>query len=85
MKLAASRRLAMQTGNHPGGNPGANRESISDRCYLREVAFEWELTKETIYSPLDYLQGGMHQTASLYKQAAAPLHDARCHLTQSID
>ena len=28
------------------------------RCYLREVAFEWELTKETIYLPLGCLQGG---------------------------
>ena len=24
---------------HPGGNPGANLQSISDRCYLRKVAF----------------------------------------------
>ena len=30
---------------HPAGNPGANRMSISHRCYLREVACEWELTK----------------------------------------
>ena len=29
---------------HPAGNPRANLESISHRCYLREVAFEWELT-----------------------------------------
>ena len=42
---------------HPGGNPGANLESISHRCYLREVAFEWDLTKETIYLPLGCLQG----------------------------
>ena len=32
----------------PGGNPGANLKSISQRCYLFEVAFVWELTKETI-------------------------------------
>ena len=44
--------------NHPGGNPGANLKSISHRCYLREVAFEWELTRETIYLPLGCLQGG---------------------------
>ena len=31
---------------------------ISHRCYLREVACEWELTKETIYLPLGCLQGG---------------------------
>ena len=30
--------------SHPGGNPGANLKSISRRCYLRDVAFELELT-----------------------------------------
>ena len=29
----------------------ANLKSISQRCYLQEVAFEWELTKEIIYFP----------------------------------
>ena len=43
---------------HPGGNPGATLKSISNRCYLREVAFEWQLTKGTIYLPLGCLQGG---------------------------
>ena len=43
---------------HPGGNPGANIKSVSHRCYLREVAIEWELTKETLYLPLGCLQGG---------------------------
>ena len=43
---------------HPGGNPGANLESISHRSYLQEVAFEWVLTAETIYLPLGCLQGG---------------------------
>jgi hypothetical protein len=43
---------------HPGDNPGANLKSISHRCYLRKVAFEWKLTKETIYLPLGHLQGG---------------------------
>ena len=43
---------------HPESNPGANLNSISHRCFLREVAFEWELTKETIYLPLGCLQGG---------------------------
>ena len=41
----------------PGGNPGANLRSISHRCYLREVVFEWELKKETIYLPQSCLQG----------------------------
>ena len=49
---------ATEMGNHPGGNPGANLKSISHRCFLLEVAFEWELTKETIYLPLGCLQGG---------------------------
>ena len=44
---------------HPGGNPGANLQSISHRCYLRKVAFESELTKETIDLPLGCLQGGL--------------------------
>ena len=39
---------------HPGGNPGAILETISHRCYLREVAFEWELTKEAIRLPLGW-------------------------------
>ena len=32
------------TGYHPGCNPGANIKSVSHRYYLREVAFQWELT-----------------------------------------
>jgi len=43
---------------HPGGNPGANLKSISHRCHLREVAFVWKLTKETIYLPRGCLRGG---------------------------
>ena len=43
---------------HPGGNPGANLKSISDRCHPILVAFAWELTKETIHLPLGCLQGG---------------------------
>jgi len=45
--------------SQPGGNPWANRKSISHRCYLRAEAFEWELTKETIYLPLGCVQGGL--------------------------
>ena len=41
-----------------GGNPGANLKPISHRCYLFEVAFVWELTRETIVLPLGCLQGG---------------------------
>ena len=44
--------------NHPGGNPGANLKSISHSCHPLLVVFVWELTKETNYLPLGYLQGG---------------------------
>jgi len=44
---------------HPEGNPWANRKSISHRYYLPEVAFVWELTKETSVLPLGCLQGGL--------------------------
>ena len=43
--------------SHPGGNPGANLKSIPHRCYLFEVAFVWEFTKETIVLPLGCLPG----------------------------
>ena len=49
---------------HLRSNPGANLKSISHRCYLREVAFEWELTQETFYLPLSCLQGGSYQRRS---------------------
>ena len=48
----------VQVITHPGGNPRANLKSISHRCYLFEVAFVRELTKETIHLPLSCLQGG---------------------------
>jgi len=44
--------------HHPGGNPGANLQSTSQRCHPILVAFVWELTRETIYLPLGCLQGG---------------------------
>ena len=50
---------------HPGGNPGANLESISHRCYIFEEAFVWELTKENIVLPLGCLQGGMDPLAAM--------------------
>ena len=43
--------------NRHGGNPGANLKSISHRCYLREVAFRWELIERTVQLPLVCLQG----------------------------
>ena len=47
-----------QVSNHPGVELRANLKSISHRCHLFEVAFVWELTKETIHLPLGCLQGG---------------------------
>ena len=44
--------------SHPGVELRANLKSISHRCHLFEVAFVWELTKETIHLPLGCLQGG---------------------------
>ena len=43
--------------SHPGVELRANLKSISHRCYLREVVFESDLTKETIHLPLSCLQG----------------------------
>jgi len=43
----------------PGVELRANLKSISHRCHLFEVAFVWEMTKETIHLPLGCLQGGM--------------------------
>ena len=45
--------------HHPGGNPGANLESISHRCRPILVAFVLELSKETIDLSLGCLQGGV--------------------------
>jgi len=44
--------------SHPGVELRANLKSISHGCHLFEVAFVWELTKETIHLPLGCLQGG---------------------------
>jgi len=52
--------------SHPGGNPGANLMSISHTCYLREVAFEWELTKKNMHWPLNCLQGVLPREVSCF-------------------
>ena len=51
---------------HPGGNPGANLKSISDRCHLILVAFVWQLTKETIELPMGCLQGGLRGLSRMF-------------------
>ena len=54
--------LALSQSIHPEVELRANLKSISHRCHLFEVAFVWELTKETIHLPLGCLQGGLaHQ------------------------
>jgi hypothetical protein len=46
--------------NHPGVELRANiLELISHRFHLFEVAFAWELTKETMHLPLGCLQGSV--------------------------
>ena len=52
------RLLGLGLRTHPGVDLKANRKSISHRCHLFEVAFVWDLTKETICLPLGCLQGG---------------------------
>jgi len=56
--VAAPARVVARSPPHPGGNPGANLNSISQRCQPVLVSFVWELTKETIDLPLGCLQGG---------------------------
>ena len=51
---------------HPGGYPGANLGSISNRCHPILVAFAWELREETINLPLDCLQGGESRSECLH-------------------
>ena len=41
----------------------ANHKSISRKCHLLDVAFVWELTKETIHLPLGCPQGGLSEHA----------------------
>ena len=43
--------------SHPGVELRVNPKSISHRFHLFEVAFVWELTKETMHLPLGCLQG----------------------------
>ena len=57
---------------HPGVELRANLKSIFHRCYLREAAFERELTNETIYLPLGCLQGGRDRQD---EQVTAPCGD----------
>ena len=47
--------------SHPGAELRANLKPISHECHLFDVAFVWELTKETIDLPLGCLQGGSEQ------------------------
>ena len=45
-------------GRHPGVELRESFKSIFHRCHLCEVAFVWELAKETIDLPLGCLEGG---------------------------
>ena len=46
----------------PGDELRANLKSIAHSCFLFEVAFVWELPRETIHLPLGCLQGGIRQS-----------------------
>jgi len=67
---------------HPGGNPGANLQSISHRCHPILVAFVWDLTEETIDLPLGGLQGGETDlsvlSACLYRRSASAQSPRTC-------
>ena len=52
-------RAGLSASHHPGVELRANLKSISHRCHLFEVAFVWELTRETIHLPRGCLQDGM--------------------------
>ena len=66
--------LSGLVGSHPGVELRANLKSISHRCYLFEVAFVWELTKETIDLPLGCLQGGSPRSIPYLELERAPFH-----------
>ena len=59
----SSWRCRLRSASELSGKPGPNLKSIIHRCYLQEVAFGRKLIKETIFLPLDCLQGGHSQQA----------------------
>ena len=58
LKLSFKNKGYFKVRTHPGVGLRANLKSISHGCHLSEVAFVWELTKETIHLPMGCLQGG---------------------------
>ena len=55
----------------PGVDLRANLKSISYKYHLFEVAFVWELTKESIHLPVGCLQGGVYpQISSFHLQVS---------------
>ena len=66
-------------------------DATSKRCYLFEVAFVWELTKETIHLPLGCLQGGpgttlpSHLSKTSYLRFEGGIFHWRAYLTQCIN
>ena len=74
--------------DHPGGNPGANLESISHRCHPILVACVWELTKKPIKLPLGCLQGASPGSGDPWRGAARAedTHGTptQSHITPSI-
>ena len=66
------------TVNHPVVELRANLKSISHRCQLFDVAFVWELTKETIHLPLGCLQGE-NPDPQILNQVILTIDRAACH------
>ena len=58
--------------SHPGVELWANLKSSSHRCHLFEVAFVWELTKETIRLPLGCIQGGGRAKGEVHPERSPP-------------
>jgi len=63
---------------HPGVELSANLESISHRCHLEDVAFVWELFKETNDLPLSCLQSGSSYLDFDFDATAAAFASASC-------
>ena len=63
---------------HPGGNLRANLNSTSNRCHLREVAFEWQLTEGAIYLPMGCHQGGLAELKTVRVVRASNRSNRSC-------
>jgi hypothetical protein len=70
---------------HAGVELRANLKSISHRFHLFEVAFVWEMTKETINLPLGCLQGGGAREGARRAGRNAGKSDGARHITSDTN